>query len=204
MTEPAPISGQDQVLLRLAFIKFVSDAVKAADKEARAEALKYLKKGDTLTARSPIDNAKMVRASMSDPKPVATVTDMVALDNWIRENYADKVHVGAEVIVGTPAEVIAVLREHAPRLLVTEPDYVPGWAINELVTRSQGAGEPVGFGGECGDMAPPGITVRIPDGVLSVTADKTHGKKAFEQLWDAKTFGLDGRVIQLTSSEDPS
>jgi len=88
------------------------------------------------------------------------------------------------------------LREHAPRLLAKKTR-VPGWAVNELVTRSKGAGEPVGFGGECGEHAPPGIEVSTPPGVLSVTVDPTTGPPAFRELWDTGMFGMDGTVIQL-------
>lgn len=189
------LSEVDQVLLRLTYIKFISTAVAEADREARALAAQLMKKGDTLAARSPIDDARMARVSMSDPKAVAKVADAAALDQWIRENYPDKV-TASEVIIGTDAEIVEVLREHAPRLLAKRTT-VPGWAVNELLTRSKGAGEPVGFGGETGEHAPPGIDITVPAGVLSVSVDKTSGPAAFRELWDARMFGMDGTVIAL-------
>lgn len=192
------ISVIDQILLRLCYVKFVSAALKEAERETKSAIDDLMKKGDTLSARSPLDDAKMARVNKSDPKPVATVSDAAALDTWIRETYPDKVKTETTV-VGTAGEVIAVLREHAPHLLATNT-VVPGWAINELVTRSAGAGEPVGFGGEMGDMAPPGIKVTTPDGVISVTIDKKTGPDAFKALWDAHLFDVDGTVLQQLPS----
>jgi hypothetical protein len=191
----AQMPEMDQLLLRLAFLKFVAAAVKAADGEAREAAKKLMKKGDTFAIRSPIDDTKMARASMSEPKSVATVTDAATLDEWIREHYSEKVRT-EDTIVGTHAEVIAVLRDHGRHLLATTT-VVPGWVVNELLTISKGAGQPAGFGGEIGDDAPRGIEVSKPDGVLSVTADKTNGLPAFRALWDAHVFGLDGTVVRL-------
>lgn len=192
----AQISAIDQVMLRLAYIAFISGAVAEADRETRSAARDLMRKGDSLTCWSPLDaTKKLLRTSMSNPKPVARVVDEAALDEWIRETYPDKVDT-RETVVGTEAEVVKVLRKHAPRLLAKQT-VVPGWAVNELLTRSKGAGEPVGFGGECGEDAPPGIEVTVPAGVLSVTVDKTTGPKAFRELWDAHMFGMDGTVISL-------
>jgi hypothetical protein len=198
--EIAPLTGIDQVLLRLTYLKVMAAAVAEADKDARTAAAKLLRKGDTLACWSPLDpDALMSRVSMSKPKPVAKVTDAAALDQWIRENYPDKVRT-EESIVGTDAEVIAVLREHAPHLLA-KTSTVPGWAVNELLTRSTGAGEPAGFGGELGEHAPPGIEVSNPHGVLSVTVDPKTGPAAIRELWDARWFGMDGTVIALPGGE---
>lgn len=191
------VSELDAVLLRLAFLKFVGAAVKAADAEARQDAARLMRKGTTLPIRSPIDDSKMARTTMSDPKPVATVVDPAALDEWVREHYPEKVKTET-VIVGTDAEVIAVLRESEQgRRLLAVQDILPGWVVNEIVTLSKGAGEPVGPGGEIGDDAPRGIDVHVPDGVLSVTVDKTTGFEAFRALWDAHIFSLDGTVVRL-------
>ncbi|MGH7743331.1 MAG: hypothetical protein ACREQ5_00715 [Candidatus Dormibacteria bacterium] len=195
------LTNLDRILQRLNYLKFVGEAVREADKAARSEAVKHLKKGDTLAVRSPIDDTKMSRVSMSDPKHVAHVADPAALDAWIRENYPDKIQ-ETTTIVGSDTEVTQVLREHAPHLLA-HATVVPGWVVNELLTISQGAGTPVGFGGECDTQAPPGIKVTVPDGTLSITVDRTTGPAAFRALWDAHMFGLDG-TLQLPPPHERS
>lgn len=152
----AQISAIDQVMLRLAYIAFISGAVAEADRETRSAARDLMRKGDSLTCWSPLDaTKKLLRTSMSNPKPVARVVDEAALDEWIRETYPDKVDT-RETVVGTEAEVVKVLRKHAPRPFrrawlerIRGPVHV-GWSGRCWSARGTSADHPRPPGPRCG------------------------------------------------------
>lgn len=192
MTALTPI---DLAVLRVSVLTWMGKRIKAETDVARLEAARLLKKGDTLAARSPLDDTRLGRVSMSDPKQTARVTDRAAVDAWISDKYADKC-VGRWEITGPMAEVIATLREHAPHL-VEYVTSVPDWAVNELLTRAERYGEPVGFSMECGPDAPPGIAVKTPDGVLTVRLASDAADAAIRAMWDAHLVDIDGHIKQI-------
>lgn len=191
--------SNDNALLRTAVLAFLAKRVKVEGDAARADIASVMSKGDTLAVRSPLDGSKIGRVSKSDPKPRATVTNRALVEEWITHHYPDKLIERAE-ISGPMAEVIQVLREHAPHL-VTDRKSVPDWAINELAVKSEQAGEPIGYGGELGEHAPRGIEVVIPDGVITVVLDKCNAEPAIRALWDARLVDMDGNVRQIEGEQ---
>lgn len=190
------LTPTDRAVMRLGVLTGLLVRVKAAEGKAREEVTAALGKGDAKTARSPIDDDVLIKASMSDPKDEATVIDRKAVDAWICDNYLAKTEIVTRII-GSNADVLDALREHAP-FLVEDVRVVPDWAVNELVVKSAGAGEPVGYGGEMGEQAPPGIKVSKPDGRLTVSKGK-NAQHALEQMWAAGLVDLDGNLREITA-----
>lgn len=189
-----PLTPADRAVLRVSVLTWMSKRIRAENDGARVEASEQLKKGDTLSARSPLDDTRIARVSMSDPKPTATVTNRIALDVWITGHYPEKLVERTE-IVGPMSDVLAVLRKFAPDL-IEDVKSVPDWAVNELLKKAEGLKQPVGYGGECGADAPPGITVKVPDGVLTVRLDDT-ATDAIRAMWDARLVDMDGHLLQI-------
>lgn len=197
MTELTPTN---KALLRAAFLKHLSGVVGAAITENKKVLDGLMHKGDSLSAWSPLDGDEPVaRVSKSKPKPQATITNRAALASWIEDRYPEKLHT-APVIIGSDAEVLEALQEHAPHLVAVDTS-VPDWAYNELRLKAEKAGQPIGYGNEIGDQAPPGIEVTLPDGALSVVVDKMNGPDALQALWDAHLFAMDGTVRELPAPE---
>lgn len=98
----------------------------------------------------------------------AEFTDRSAAAEWTLKNYEEKAETRTRVRPDVPEhEWINVLRKHASYML-EEVREVPEYVLADLLRKSQAAGEPMGFNGELGENAPPGISVTKPDSVLSV------------------------------------
>lgn len=191
MNELSPV---DRALLRVSVLTFLARRIKAETDAAREESTPHLKKGDTLAVRSPLDDTRIARVLRTDPDPTAAVTDQAALEKWVVKRYPEKL-VGRWEIRNMSA-AIDVLRAHAPHL-VAFVESVPDWAVNELVKKSATAGQPVGYGGEVDDDAPPGITIETPDGVLQVRVDWQQAESAIVALWDAHMVAMDGNIRRI-------
>jgi len=187
MTDLSPV---DRAVLNVAILTFLQKRLKDETDTIRGHASSLMKKGDTLSARSPLDDVKIARVSKSDPKKRATVTNREAVEQWVTDRHPEKLVERTE-IVGPMPEVLATLRAHAPHL-VADKKSVPDWAVNELLLKAEKAGQPVGYDGELDDHAPPGITVTNPDGVLSVVLDKANAESAIRAMWDAHLVDMDG------------
>jgi hypothetical protein len=191
----AALSPRDAALLKLGVLTVLKNRVTEAERDARNVVSGLLAKGDNSTVSNPANPEQaIVEVNKSKPKSRAIVESRRDVEAWIRANYPGKTETKT-VIIGSQADVVDVLREHAPFLLdkVTEiPDYV----VNELVLKSQAAGEPVGFGGEIGEKAPPGITVSAPEGTLRVIV-QDGGADIVEEMWAAGLVDLDGQLVAL-------
>jgi hypothetical protein len=183
-----PSPDNADLFLRTAALKVISDYTKARYNEAREEVAKQLNKGDRKTVRSPLGDVKVGQVWVTDPKPECTVTDRSALTDWLAEHYPATTKTGYEVI-GSDAEIIAVLFEHAPHLLrevrAIDPDQ-----LRELKANSVALGAVIGPGGET-DI--PGIEVKEPDGVVTCKPD-SGGLQAVMDLYRAGRLDLDGTV----------
>jgi hypothetical protein len=191
----AELSPRDAALLKLGVLTVLKNRVTEAERDARNVVAGLLAKGDNSTVSNPTcPEQAIVEVNKSKPKNRATVDSRREVEMWVRANYPGKAETKT-VVIGSQADVIAVLREHAPFLLdeVTE---VPDYVINELVLKSQAAGEPVGFGGEVGEKAPPGLTVSTPEGTLRVTV-QDGGADIVEEMWAAGVVDLDGQLVAL-------
>lgn len=175
--------------LKVAALKVLSDYTARCYEQARIEAVRTMKRGERLVARSPLDDSqKIATIPLSDPKHVATVVDEDALTDWMGEHYPESVTSGYKVI-GSQAEVIAVLFEHAPHL-IKRTRAVQLEALHELKRTSATLGQPVGPGAE---LDVPGLKVTLPDPVL--TCRPTD--EAFDIIRDLHNQGvleLDGTV----------
>lgn len=189
------LSPRDAALLRLGVLTVLKNRVMEAERNARDAVSGYLNKGNNSTVTNPLNGGQSIaEVNKTKPKNKAEIVNRRAVETWILANYPGKAE-SKTVVIGSQADVIEVLREHAPFLLdqVTE---VPDYVVNELVLKSQGAGEPVGFGGEVGEKAPPGITVSAPDGQLRVVIQE-GGAEVVEEMWAAGVVDLDGQLVAL-------
>jgi hypothetical protein len=161
------VSSNDELAVRVAALKVISDLTSECYNEARAELGKRMQRGDRLMARSPLDGAPKIGAvTLSDPKTVAQISDARAFGAWVAENYPDRMERDYE-IVGSHQEVAAVLFENAPHLLrpVVKPDPE---LVKQVRQDSAKLGCPIGPSGEA-DV--PGVVVSTPDGVVACKPD---------------------------------
>lgn len=174
--------------LKIAALKVLSDYTMQCYTQARAEGARQLKRGERLVARSPLDDSKIATIPMSDPKHETTIVDEEALTDWYREHYPEMVTSGYKVI-GSQAEVIAVLFEHAPHL-IKRTVALQLEALHELKRSSSALGQPCGPGAE---LDIPGVKVTRPDPVLTCRPVD----EAFDIIRDLHNKGvleLDGTV----------
>lgn len=184
------MTTEDDLVLRAAALKAISDYTAARYKDARDELAKTMGRGDRKIARSPLDDtSKLGAVYVTDPKPQALITDQQALTDWMVEHYPDATETGYE-IAGSDAEVIAVLFEHAPELL-RRVRRVNADHMRELRAGAVSLGTPIGPGGEV-DI--PGIEVHRPDGVVTCRPDD-EAMHAVVALFKAGRLQLDGTVL---------
>lgn len=185
---PSPDTAPEDLFLRTAALKVISEYTAARYNDARAKVAAELNKGDRKTVRSPLGDVKVGQVWVTDPKPVCAITDRTALTEWLTEHYPAMTKTGYEVI-GSDPEIVAVLFEHAPHLLrevrAIDPDQ-----LRELKANSVAIGAVVGPGGET-DV--PGIEVHEPDGVVTCKPD-SQGLQAVMDLYRAGRLDLDGTV----------
>ena len=98
----------------------------------------------------------------------AEFIDYSAAAEWVLKNYEEKAEPRTRIRPDVPErEWLNVLRKHASYML-EEVREVPSHVLADLLRKSQAAGQPMGFNGELGEHAPPGISVTKPDSTLSV------------------------------------
>lgn len=183
------------VALRLGVLTVLKARVTEAEQDARRALAALMAKGDTTVVTNPVNPVQEIATvTRSKPKPKADVTSRSKVEEWVRANYPGKVETKTRV-TGPQHEVLEVLREHAP-WLIEDTTVVPDYVVNELCLLASRAGEPVGFGGEMGEHAPPGITVNTPEGSLRVTV-AAGGVDVVEEMWAAGVVDLDGQVLAL-------
>lgn len=155
--------SNEQLALRVAILKVLTDFTAQLYKEVRAEIAPVMARGDRLMARSPLDaNTKLGAVTLTDPKPVARVTDRAAFEAWVTENYPGSIERDYEII-GSHQEVAAVLWENAPQLLKPIKKVDPGLEA-QIRTDSQKLGAPIGPNGEA-DVA--GVSMFTPEAMVT-------------------------------------
>lgn len=175
-------------LLPVAVLKVISEHTAERYKQVRADATESLGQGDRRIVRSPLDGTKLGAVYMTDPKPVASIGDEKALTDWMATTYPDRVESRYE-IVGSEAEVIGALFEHAPRLLkrVTR---LKSAARKELLSDATKLGQPVGPSGEA-DV--PGLVVQQTDGYVACKPTDDALLAVYELITSGRV-ALDGTV----------
>lgn len=174
--EPAHAGGPsladelNALLIRTAVATRNAVRAREAEEEAKAEAVKVLRRGSTQMATNPLKpEEEFVQVTVSKATYSAEAEDRPLTEGWVRERYADKLEKKTRLIgTATEQDVMNVLRTFAPYLL-EEVEFVPDHVIRELELKSAKARQPMGWGGEVGDDAPPGIVVRKSNPQVKVT-----------------------------------
>lgn len=121
--------------------------------------------------RSPVDGRALGSVYREDPDPEWRVVDPTALHAHLRAHgHEETVY---ELDDALREKVVEVLREHAPELLI-ERTLVPQEAVEETLTATRKAGEPVDPDGN----AAPGVEWVKPEGRLVVKPDPNAGEVA--------------------------
>ncbi|WP_280499416.1 hypothetical protein [Nocardia cyriacigeorgica] len=106
----------DALAIRAAVLADLQKAVGEQVTKHRRELAGRLKRGSKLTAFDPRDDTRTLgTVTMTNPTAQARITNREEFERWCRVTWPEKVEVWHEF--GDPAEVAAVLSEHAPHLL---------------------------------------------------------------------------------------
>ncbi|NKY47969.1 hypothetical protein [Nocardia cerradoensis] len=118
MSNPLANIETPVLVARTAVLTEVEKTFKAHRTAHRAELAARMGPGSKITAFDPADDTLTLgTASMSNPDPVAYITDKDAFEAWCRVTFPDPLETWTE-IDATDAEVIEVLRKHAPHLVI--------------------------------------------------------------------------------------
>lgn len=152
----------DELMLRVAALKVLSEFTQRKYDDARTEAAEVLRRGDRRQVYSPLDGTKIGPVYMTDPKTVSVVTDEAALTEWMKQHYPNEVESGYK-IVGSDAEIISVLIVHAPNL-VKRVRKVKRSALMQIHADSVAVGQPIGPSAE---LDIPGIELQKANPVVA-------------------------------------
>jgi hypothetical protein len=183
----------NELLLRAVVAKYNADRAEADAAEAKHVVVQTLRRGATQVAVSPLDaNQELAQINVSQTTWTAATVARTETEEWVKARYADKVEKKTRLLpTVTEQDVFNVLRTFAPYLL-EEIDVVPDHVIRELELKSEQAHEPMGWGGEIGDAAPPGIRVFPSNPKVTVTFRDTQ---AIDALVDAGVITVDGHMV---------
>lgn len=161
MTEQQPEHQRPEVqALALAALK---KQIGEVDPVVRALFAQDYGNGESKTFRAP-DGRKLGQVRRNDPDPAWKITDRAKL----REHLAVQGREEPTVDVEPDAwpEIMAVLAEHAPHLLI-EGTQVPDEELDAALAEAKRTGQPA-----------PGIELVAQEGSLVVTVDRTTGVQA--------------------------
>jgi hypothetical protein len=189
------MTEKNDALVSAAFPSFMDKAViKEIAPDLRSAALKHCEPGESGTVKSPLDDSRLARYNVTDPGWTGRVTNRPAVDKYVTARYPEKCETRKRIV--DMAEALKVLQDVRPDLVVNE-QYVPDHVAESLVRRSERAREPIGFSGELGPDAPPGIDVDPPKPVLRITLDKDNAVPGYRALWDAGALSVTGELKQI-------
>jgi hypothetical protein len=199
VVEPAPADGPslaeelNALLIRAAVAYRNAERAVEDETAAKADVVKVLGRNSTKTATNPLNpDEEFVQVNVSKVTYSAKVVDLGATEGWVREKYADRIEKKTRLLANvTEDDLFKVLRHHAPYLL-EEIDVVPSHVIRELVLKSEKAHQPMGWGGEVGDDAPPGIKVEKSTPRVSITF---RNADVVDDLILNGVVGMDGKML---------
>lgn len=145
---------------RLIVQKAILDEGAKIIKETRSQVAESLNAGERQ------GDPELGFATMSNPNPVVDVVDRGELEAFLIADGKGEVR---ETVVGEVADVLAVLKRHAPHL-VGESIHVPEWAVTEAKGRAK-KGEGI-----------PGVVVREGSPSLSVRPSEVSKARARELM----------------------
>ena len=182
----------NQLIWRLAVVQTHRKRRQAEERELRDQVVATVPSGGTWPIVDPRDpDRKLMQATVSKTSYVARVTDRAATEKWVKAEYPAKTRREPRLKeCFTQADAMKALQDLAPGMF-EEVDVVEDHLLRELELKSQMAGQPMGFGGEIGEHAPPGITVTKPDPTVVVTFTKS-APDVFDELTVGGVIDLDG------------
>lgn len=158
--EETAVKALNAVLIRAAVAHRNAERAKKADEAAKVDVVKVLGRKGSLPVMNPLNpGEEFVQVTVSKLTYAAKTLDRSATDTWVEARYSEKLEERTRLVAGTTErDVFNVLKQFAPYLLETVK-VVPDHVIHELELKSKHAQQPMGFGGEVGEDAPPGIVV---------------------------------------------
>jgi hypothetical protein len=174
-----PLEEMDTQTLaaRAAALAALAKWVKEQNDAHRAELKTRLERGSKVTAFNPQDETLTLgTATMSNPDPVAYVTDREVFEQYCRATWPDKIEVWTEIDPDND-EVIDVLREHAPHL-VTVHSSVPATLKERALDRAASEDVP----GTQRRLATPTLTVTPAKNARTVIASMIAASPVLREL----------------------
>ena len=186
-TAPVALTGE----LEAVVLRYLETEIAKRQKTVKSIIGQGYGDGDKRSIRSPLGD-KLGSISRTDPDPTWRVVDREALHQHLRQDTANLETVydldlpdGSDVTLHH-CELVAVLLEHAPQLLV-ERAVVADTAVSLAIAHAV-SGKPV-----------PGIARVKPGGTLTVRPDKSAGA-AIEKLVESGMITWDGRPVLEAAS----
>lgn len=174
-----------ELALRLVALRYAEQRLKPALEELRDLGKDEFIPEEKIFAVSPIDGTALGHVTRTNPAKSAKVTDEAQLLAFYAEEDPDALE-DVTVISATEAEVIEVLREHAPHLLGVDVR-IRDWARSAACKRAHEG--PI-----------PGVTVSRPVGTVAIYPAKDQGPQ-IEALFTAGRVQLDGAVLKAIEGE---
>lgn len=158
--EETTAQNLEAILVRAAVANHNADRAVKADVAAKKDVVKVLGRKGSRPVMNPLNPAEeFVQVTVSKLTYTAKPVDPAATRQWIEQKYPEKVEKRRRITTKFSAQhIIEILEDLAPFLLETVK-VIPDHVLGELVRKSQQAQQPMGFGGEVGEDAPPGIVV---------------------------------------------
>lgn len=188
-------SDLDRLVLRLGVVQWHRMRRQEEETQLRAEVVKALRAGGKRPVYDPRNpEQKLFHATASETNYQARVVDRAKAEEWVRENYPAKLRPRTKLKEGfTEEDVMQVLRKHAA-YMIDDVEEVQDWVLRELELKSQQAGEPMGWGNEIGEHAPPGIAVTKPDSTVKMTFS-SRAFEVIEALILERVIDVDGNLV---------
>lgn len=189
----------NQLIWRLGVVQWHRKRRQQEERELRDQVVATVPSGGTWPVVDPRNpENKLWHSTVSKTSYVAKVTERAATEKWVRAEYPAKTRRESRLKeCFTQADAMKALQDLAPGMF-EEVDVVEDHLIRELELKSQLAGQPMGFNGELGEHAPPGITVTKPEPTVLVKFTDA-AEAAVEELILAGVIDLDGNFIAANS-----
>jgi len=190
-------SELDLLALRLGVAQVNREQAEETEKTLREQAVKAWGEGGKRSTLNPLNpKDKLWHCTASETKYRAQVTDRSATEEWVKENYPLKARKRMRIVPGTSMdEIVQAVINSGATYLVEEVVEVEDHVLRELELKAQQAREPIGFGGEIGADAPPGISVTKPASKMLVTF-QPGGREMVAELMLAGVIDAEGNPIR--------